>query len=152
MRVLASRENKSATSRTSSASTSCSMSRSPRPSMSRALREAKWRIDSLRCAPQTSPPLQRISTSPSFSTEEPQTGQCNGATIGLGLGLTDPGTPLTTFGITSPALRITTSSPIRIPRRATSSMLCSVVLLTVTPPTKTGASRATGVMVPVRPT
>ena len=31
-------------------------------------------------------------------------------------------------------------------------MLCKVALLTVTPPTNTGASRATGVIAPVRPT
>jgi hypothetical protein len=34
----------------------------------------------------------------------------------------------------------------------TSSSLCSVALVTVTPPTKTGFSRATGVIAPVRPT
>ena len=31
-------------------------------------------------------------------------------------------------------------------------MLCNVTLLTVTPPTNTGSSRATGVSAPVRPT
>src|SRR6185503_19879050 len=38
------------------------------------------------------------------------------------------------------------------PLRATSSMLCSVALLTVTPPTNTGLSLAAGVSAPVRPT
>ena len=38
------------------------------------------------------------------------------------------------------------------PLRATSSMLCSVALLTVTPPTNTGLSFAAGVSAPVRPT
>ena len=38
------------------------------------------------------------------------------------------------------------------PLRATSSMLCSVALLTVTPPTNTGFSFAAGVSAPVRPT
>ena len=36
--------------------------------------------------------------------------------------------------------------------RAISSMLCNVARLTVTPPTNTGASHATGVSAPVRPT
>ena len=39
-----------------------------------------------------------------------------------------------------------------ISRRSTSSMLCSVERLTVTPPTATGSRIATGVSVPVRPT
>src|SRR5207249_2513128 len=55
-------------------------------------------------------------------------------------------------GITSPARRTTTVSPTRTSLRCTSSMLCSVTLLTVTPLTNTGASRATGVSAPVRPT
>ena len=38
------------------------------------------------------------------------------------------------------------------PCAATSSSLCSVALVTVTPPTNTGSSRATGVIAPVRPT
>ena len=36
--------------------------------------------------------------------------------------------------------------------RCSSSMLCNVALLTVTPPTNTGSRRATGVTAPVRPT
>src|SRR5204863_8397193 len=36
--------------------------------------------------------------------------------------------------------------------RRTSSSLCSVALVTVTPPTNTGFNFATGVMAPVRPT
>ena len=61
-------------------------------------------------------------------------------------------TTLTTSGITSPARRMTTVSPIRTSLRSTSSMLCNVALLTVTPPTKTGSSLATGVSAPVLPT
>ncbi len=61
-------------------------------------------------------------------------------------------TTLITCGITSPARRTITVSPIMRPRRAISSMLCSVALLTVTPPTNTGSRRATGVTAPVRPT
>ena len=59
---------------------------------------------------------------------------------------------LTTWGITSPARRTITVSPICRSRRAISSMLCRLALLTVTPPTKTGSRRATGVTAPVRPT
>ena len=58
----------------------------------------------------------------------------------------------TTSGITSPALRTETVSPIRTSLRLTSSSLCKVALVTVTPPTSTGASLATGVIAPVRPT
>ena len=58
----------------------------------------------------------------------------------------------TTSGITSPARRTTTVSPTRTSLRRASSSLCSVALVTVTPPTNTGASLATGVSLPVRPT
>ena len=59
---------------------------------------------------------------------------------------------LTIFGITSPARLTTTESPTLNPKRSISSMLCKVVLLTVTPPTNTGFNRATGVITPVLPT
>jgi hypothetical protein len=58
----------------------------------------------------------------------------------------------TTSGITSPALRTTIVSPIRMPLRATSSSLCSVALWMVEPETSTGSNTAKGVMAPVRPT
>src|SRR5665647_1881121 len=63
-----------------------------------------------------------------------------------------PGSTLTTSGITSPARRTITVSPRRTSLRRASSSLCRVALVTVTPPTNTGASRATGVSLPVRPT
>ena len=44
-----------------------------------------------------------------------------------------------------PARRTTSVSPIRASSRAISSVLCKVALATVTPPTNTGRSRATGV-------
>src|SRR5262249_27247928 len=53
---------------------------------------------------------------------------------------------------TSPARSINTVSPICNPSLSISSMLWSVDRLTVTPPTCTGSSTATGVSVPVRPT
>jgi hypothetical protein len=43
-------------------------------------------------------------------------------------------------------------SPTRTSLRNTSSSLWSVTLLTVTPPTRTGSTWATGVSAPVRPT
>src|SRR5262249_22528263 len=58
----------------------------------------------------------------------------------------------TTSGMTSPARRTITVSPMRTSLRLTSSSLCRVALVTVTPPTNTGLSRATGVNAPVRPT
>ncbi len=58
----------------------------------------------------------------------------------------------TTSGITSPARRTITKSPTCTSLRRTSSSLCRVALVTVTPPTNTGFSRATGVSAPVRPT
>ena len=57
-----------------------------------------------------------------------------------------------TSGITSPALRITTVSPISTPLRLTSDALCSVAWLTVEPATLTGSMNANGVTRPVRPT
>src|SRR5207245_643795 len=58
----------------------------------------------------------------------------------------------TTSGITSPARWITTRSPLRTSSLRTSSRLWSVARFTVVPPTRTGASAATGVSVPMRPT
>ena len=57
-----------------------------------------------------------------------------------------------TSGITSPALRITTVSPIRTPFRTISSALCKVAFVTVDPATFTGSMYANGVTLPVRPT
>ena len=58
----------------------------------------------------------------------------------------------TTSGITSPALRSTTMSPISTPLRSTSSALCRVARSTVEPLTLTGSITANGVTRPVRPT
>ncbi len=61
-------------------------------------------------------------------------------------------TTFTTWGITSPARCTTTVSPTRTSLRSISSWLCSEAFETVTPPTRTGRSFATGVSAPVRPT
>ena len=58
----------------------------------------------------------------------------------------------TTSGMTSPARWMTTVSPARTSSRRTSSRLCRVARFTIVPPTSTGASAATGVSVPMRPT
>ncbi len=57
----------------------------------------------------------------------------------------------TISGITSPARRTITVSPLRTSLRWTSSSLCSVAYVIVTPPTNTGSSTANGVTFPVRP-
>ena len=56
-----------------------------------------------------------------------------------------------TCGITSPALSILTVSPTLISFLSISSSLCSVALLTTTPPILTGLILATGVSAPVLP-
>ena len=58
----------------------------------------------------------------------------------------------TTWGMTSPARVITTSSPTRTSLRARSSSLWSVAVLTVTPLRCVGSSIAKGTRWPVRPT
>ena len=97
------------------------------------------------------PAIQRVTTSNGFlSTGLPHTGQTVGnsiARVTLSLGIT-----FTICGITSPARRTTTISPMRTPRRVISSALCKVALVTVTPPTNNAFNAATGVIAPVRPT
>ena len=57
----------------------------------------------------------------------------------------------TISGITSPARRTITVSPLRTSLRWTSCSLWSVAYVTVTPPTDTGSRTANGVTLPVRP-
>ena len=124
--------------------------------MSIARRLAKCSSACLRCAGQNSPPLQRATASSSPRTTcEPHTGQVgnlSSSTKRGGSPLRRSSTGATTSGITSPARRTITQSPMRTSLRSISSWLCSVALVTVTPPTKTGSRRATGVSAPVRPT
>jgi len=58
----------------------------------------------------------------------------------------------TISGMTSPALRSTTVSPISTPLRSTSDPLCRVAISTVDPDTLTGSITPKGVTRPVRPT
>ena len=130
---------------------------SPRCSMSNALREARLMMRSVSWAGQDSTFGQRMSLSPSLAgaSFDPQDGQRSGMTNSrrsssrpLRRSTTGP----TSSGITSPALRTTTVSPISTPLRLTSNGLCNVVRDTVDPATYTGLSTATGVTRPVRPT
>ena len=57
-----------------------------------------------------------------------------------------------TNGMTSPARRTSTVSPILIPRARMTSWLAKVARVTVVPPTNTGSSHATGAILPVLPT
>ncbi len=129
------------------------MSLAPRPSISIANLDAKCRSDSFRCAAHVRPPVHRATASPSTrNTAELHTGHFLGSfTVRVRAGRRS-GTIPTTSGMTSPARRMTTVSPTRTSLRVSSSMLCRVALLTVTPPTNTGSNRATGVSAPVRPT
>ena len=58
----------------------------------------------------------------------------------------------TISGMTSPALRSTTMSPIFTPLALTTSWLCRVAIPTVDPATLTGSITPNGVTRPVRPT
>ena len=82
----------------------------------------------------------------------PQSGQLVGITNARSLPSRRSTTGASTSGITSPALRIITVSPIRMPLRMTSWALCNVALVTVEPATLTGSMKANGVTRPVRPT
>ncbi|CKO84370.1 Uncharacterised protein [Mycobacterium tuberculosis] len=95
-----------------------------------------------------------MSASPSFSgaNGEPHSGQV----VGMMNSRSEPSRSSTTgpstSGITSPALRITTVSPISTPLRLISEALCRVACPTVDPATFTGVMNANGVIRPVRPT
>ena len=107
----------------------------------------------LRCAGQNKPPVQRATASSAGrSMCDPHSGQTLGmancaAFAGRFSNITE-----TTSGITSPARRTITVSPMRMSLRRISSSLCNVALVTLTPPTNTDLRRATGVIAPVRPT
>ena len=90
------------------------------------------------CAARGSPYAlgQRMSASPSFSYASvvPQDGHVVGIVeLALGAVAARPPPGPSTSGITSPALRITTRSPISTPLRLTSLALCSVAIATVEP-------------------
>ena len=125
---------------------------SPMPSMSIPPREAKWTRRAQRCAGQRTSPMQRATTSPSGRTTGLlQTGHLSGMTNSRSSPVRTETTGPTTSGITSPARRTITVSPMRMSLRRTSSSLCNVASETVAPETRTGSSMAKGVAAPVRP-
>ncbi len=82
----------------------------------------------------------------------PQAGQRVGMTNSRWLPSRASTTGPTISGMTSPALRSTTMSPINTPLRRTSLALCRVAMPTVDPETSTGSITPKGVTRPVRPT
>ena len=127
---------------------------SPRPSTSRAPREPMWATRSVSWAGQERVLGQRRSTSPSLAGARavPQEGQASGITKTRSEPSRTSRTGATISGMTSPALRRTTRSPMRTPLRATSVGLCRVARDTVDPATRTGSIMPNGVTRPVRPT
>jgi len=122
--------------------------------MSNASLDATWNNRSRSCEGQDRWLGQRMSASPSFSGRNavPQAGQV----VGITKGRSEPSRRSTTgpmiSGMTSPALRRMTVSPISTPLRTTSVALCRVAISTVDPDTNTGSITAYGVTRPVRPT
>ncbi len=121
--------------------------------MSSAPRPARWNSRSRSWAGQERVFGQRQSTSPSSrASGVPHAGQCVGNSNARSLPSRRSATGPTTSGMTSPALRSTTMSPISTPLRLTSSALCKVARSTMDPATCAGSITANGVTRPVRPT
>ena len=122
--------------------------------MSNAPRPAMCAIRSRSCAGQLRAFGHRMSASPSrsYASVVPQIGHSVGITNSRSSPVRRSTTGPTISGITSPALRSTTMSPISTPLRLTSSALCSVAFCTVEPETLIGSMIAYGVTRPVRPT
>ena len=96
--------------------------------MSKAPRPATWKTRSRSWAGHDRALGQRMSASPSFSgrSSVPHSGQCVGMTNSRSEPSRAATTGPSTSGMTSPALRMTTVSPISTPLRLTSEALCSV--------------------------
>ncbi len=109
--------------------------------MSKAPRPATWKTRSRSCAGHDRALGQRMSASPSFSgrSSVPHSGQCVGISNSRSSPVRAATTGPSTSGMTSPALRMTTVSPISTPLRRTSLALCSVASCTVDPATFTGS-------------
>src|SRR5579875_2442503 len=102
--------------------------------MSSAARLARWNSRSRSWAGQDREFGQRQSTSPgSRVSAVPQLGHSAGNSKGRSPPVRRSATGPTISGITSPALRSTTVSPMSTPLRAISSALCSVAAATVDP-------------------
>jgi hypothetical protein len=121
--------------------------------MSKAPRPARWNSRSRSWAGQDRVFGQRQSTSSSSLARAVwQDGQVSGNLNSRSPPVRRSATGPSTSGITSPALRRITMSPIRTPLRLISSALCNVARSTVEPVTLTGSITANGVTRPVRPT
>jgi len=127
---------------------------SPSASMSSAPLEPMWATRSVIWAGQDSLLGQRRSTSPSLAGASgvPHEGQRVGIENSRSVPSRSATTGATISGITSPALRSTTTSPIRTPFLLTSEALWSVAVATVEPETRTGSITPNGVTLPVLPT
>ena len=147
-------ENRSPSSVTRPALSNATAALPPSTSMSKAPRPATWNSRSRSWAGQDRAFGQRMSASPSFSgfSSVPHSGQCVGITNSRSLPSRRSTTGPRISGITSPALRSTTVSPISTPLRTTSLALCRVARPTVEPATNTGSITPNGVTRPVRPT
>src|SRR6516162_7880427 len=120
--------------------------------MSSAARLARWNSRSRNWAGQDRVLGQRQSTSPSSrSSLVWHAGHLSGKTNSRSSPVRRSATGPTISGITSPALRSTTMSPISTPLRLISSALCKVAFVTVDPATWTASITPNGVTRPVLP-
>ena len=110
--------------------------------------EMQERLAALRGAEQAARAARSRCRPPRCTTSLPQTGQRDGSVKTRASAGRRSATTPTTSGITSPARRTITVSPMRTSFLRSSSSLCSVALRTVMPPTNTGSSLATGVSAP----
>ncbi len=132
--------------------TSCSIHWLPMPCMSSPAEDTKWIIERSLTAGQEMLSHIQADCPCSRCTRSPQAGHLSGKDQGTAEGGRFSRQTRTISGITSPARCTTTVSPMRTSLAFTSSSLWSVALETVTPPTATGTSLATGVRTPVLPT
>jgi len=137
-------ENRSPSSTSRPAPSSASAACQPSVSMSSAARPARWNSRSRSWDGQERWLGQRMSASDSFSgrSSVPHAGQWVGITKARSVPSRNSTTGPRISGMTSPAFRRMTVSPISTPLRATSEALCSVAASTVDPATKTGSIRA----------
>ena len=144
----------SASSRPASGWVRAAAASSPSPSTSSAPREPMWAIRSVSWAGHERALGQRRSTSPSLAgaSRVPHEGHDSGMSKRRSEPSRASTTGATISGMTSPALRSTTVSPMSTPLRATSVALWRVARDTVEPDTRTGSMIPKGVTRPVRPT
>ena len=125
----------------------------PIASMSAAARDAQWISRRTFCAGQATLVQYSSRLLPCSISSCLHDGHSVGGSISRSspVRLEASSTPATK-GITSPARRTSTVSPIRTSRARMTSWLASVARVTVVPPTNTGSSTATGATLPILPT